>query len=107
MARERMPNRMPPADRVRGKYAGRCPAAIVLLHDRCCGPNPGPKPLGGPQAWLGEAIAIKDPTAAVFRPQNGCNLLLIGQRDEAALGIMAVALASLCAARHTVQATAQ
>ncbi len=31
-------------------------------------------------AWLGEAIAIKDPTAAVFRPQSGDNLLIVGQR---------------------------
>ncbi len=50
-------------------------------------------------AWLGEAIAIKDPTAAAFRPQNGCNLLLIGQRDESARAVMATALVSL-AAQH-------
>jgi DNA segregation ATPase FtsK/SpoIIIE, S-DNA-T family len=49
----------------------------------------------GPCAWLGEAIAIKDPTAAVFRSQNGCNLLLIGQHDESARAIMAAALISL------------
>ncbi len=50
-----------------------------------------------PRAWLGEAIAIKDPTAAVFRRQNGCNLVIIGQRDEAARGIMATAMVSLAA----------
>src|SRR5262249_18277023 len=43
-------------------------------------------------AWLGEAIAIKDPTAAVFRPQSGSNLLIVGQNDEGALGIMSTAL---------------
>jgi hypothetical protein len=53
--------------------------------------------VGSPTAWLGEAIAIKDPTAAVFRPQNGCNLLLIGQRDESARAVMATALVSLAA----------
>ncbi len=52
-----------------------------------------------PWAWLGEAIAIKDPTAAVFRGQNGCNLLMLGQRDEAALGMMAVSLVALAAQR--------
>ena len=52
-----------------------------------------------PSAWLGEAIAIKDPTAAVFHPQNGCNLLLIGQRDESARAVMATALVSLAAQR--------
>jgi hypothetical protein len=47
------------------------------------------------QAWLGEAIAIKDPTSAVFRPQSSGNLLIIGQQDEAALGILTTALVSL------------
>jgi S-DNA-T family DNA segregation ATPase FtsK/SpoIIIE len=48
-------------------------------------------------AWLGEAIAIKDPTAAVFRRQSGSNLLLVGQHGEAALAILATALISLAA----------
>ena len=48
-------------------------------------------------AWLGEAMAIKDPTAAGFRRQSGSNLLMIGQFDEAALGITAAALVSLAA----------
>ena len=52
------------------------------------------------QAWLGEAVAIKDPTAAVFRPQSGSNLLIVGQNDEAALGILATSLLSL-AAQHS------
>jgi hypothetical protein len=50
-------------------------------------------------AWLGEAMAIKDPTAVVFRAQSGGNVLVIGQQDEAALAIMASALLSL-AAQH-------
>ncbi len=50
-------------------------------------------------AWLGEAVAIKDPTAAVFRPQVGSNLLMIGQQDEAALAISLTSLVSL-AAQH-------
>jgi energy-coupling factor transporter ATP-binding protein EcfA2 len=48
-------------------------------------------------AWLGESIAIKDPTAARFRRQNGSNLLLIGQQDEAALGICGTAILGLAA----------
>jgi S-DNA-T family DNA segregation ATPase FtsK/SpoIIIE len=48
-------------------------------------------------AWLGDAVAIKDPTAAVFRPAGGHNLLLVGQQDDAALSVMTVALISLCA----------
>jgi ABC-type multidrug transport system fused ATPase/permease subunit len=48
-------------------------------------------------AWLGEAIAIKDPTAAVLQPQSGSNLLVVGQQDESALGILVTALISLAA----------
>jgi hypothetical protein len=80
-------------------FEGNVPAVVSrnpllqkLLHDPTWS-----EPLGGPQAWLGEAIAIKDPTSAMFRPQNGSNLLLIGQRDEGALGIMATALVSIAA----------
>ncbi|HZZ26648.1 MAG TPA: ATP-binding protein, partial [Pirellulales bacterium] len=50
-------------------------------------------------AWLGEAIAIKDPTAAVFRPQSGDNLIIVGQRAETAMGMLSSALLSL-AAQH-------
>ncbi len=49
------------------------------------------------QAWLGDAIAIKDPTAAVFRPVGGNNLLLVGQQDEPSLSVMTSAIVSLCA----------
>ncbi len=49
------------------------------------------------QAWLGEAVAIKDPTAALFRPHSGNHLLIIGQNSEAALGILTAALVSLAA----------
>jgi S-DNA-T family DNA segregation ATPase FtsK/SpoIIIE len=50
-------------------------------------------------AWLGEAIAIKDPTAAVFRPHSGNHLLAIGQQEPAALAIFAASLVAL-AAQH-------
>lgn len=50
-------------------------------------------------AWLGEAIAIKDPTAAVFRPQSGSNLLMIGQHEEAALAMVSTGVLGL-AAQH-------
>jgi hypothetical protein len=48
-----------------------------------------------PRAWLGEAMALTAHTAAPFRRQNGCNLVVIGQNDEGVLGMMATALASL------------
>ena len=49
----------------------------------------------GRGAWLGDAVAIKDPTAAVFRPSAGNNLLIVGQQDEAALAVMAATIVSL------------
>ena len=57
------------------------------------------------RAWLGEAVAIKDPTAATFRLQSGSNLLIVGQHDEAALGILTAALISL-SAQHPLSETA-
>lgn len=50
-------------------------------------------------AWLGEAIAIKDPTAAVFRPQSGANLLIVGQNDQMALAMFEMAIIALGAER--------
>ncbi|MCE9525876.1 MAG: AAA family ATPase, partial [Planctomycetales bacterium] len=32
-----------------------------------------------PRAWLGAAVAIKDPTEVLFRRQGGTNLLIVGQ----------------------------
>jgi hypothetical protein len=56
------------------------------------------KPPYPPQAWLGDAIAIKDPTAAVFRRQGGANLLVVGQREDLGTSLLAMALVSLAAA---------
>jgi hypothetical protein len=53
------------------------------------------KPAAFGTAWLGEAIAIKDPTAAVFRAQTGHHLLMVGQHEEAALALLVSALISL------------
>ena len=47
-------------------------------------------------------MAIKDPTAAVFLRQNGSNLLMVGHREEAALGVLAACFVSL-AARQPVR----
>jgi hypothetical protein len=54
-----------------------------------------PASSGGFRAWLGDAIAIKDPTAAIFRAQTGHNLLMVGQNDESALAMLASSLVSL------------
>jgi hypothetical protein len=54
-----------------------------------------PEGVRAPLAWLGDAVAIKDPTAATFRPVGGHNLLLVGQQDESALSLMSSILVSL------------
>ena len=53
------------------------------------------------QFWLGDAVAIKEPTAAVLRRQAGSNLALIGQQDEPAMAISAAALLAGCAAHRS------
>jgi hypothetical protein len=58
-----------------------------------------PEPSRAPRAWLGEAVAIKDPTAAVFRPQGGSHVLVVGQNDEAALSMFMVAPLSIAVQR--------
>ena len=50
--------------------------------------------------WLGAPNSIKGPTEAVFQRQGGNNLLLVGQRDDAVLAILSVALVSLAAQYH-------
>jgi hypothetical protein len=52
-----------------------------------------------PRLWLGDPVAIKEPTAAVFRRQTGSNLIIVGQRDEPALAIVTAGLVGL-AAQH-------
>src|SRR5260370_9682622 len=47
--------------------------------------------------WLGAPDSIKGPTEAVFQRQSGNNLILVGQREEAILAILSVALVSLAA----------
>jgi energy-coupling factor transporter ATP-binding protein EcfA2 len=48
-------------------------------------------------AWLGDAVSIKDPTAATFGAHSGSNLLIVGQNDEAAIGMFVSSLVSLSA----------
>jgi hypothetical protein len=87
---------VPPAPQI--VFEGNAPADVSknhLLHEVLL--NHKPKALKGDHAWLGEALAIKDPTAAVFRSQSGANLLIVGQNDETALAIMATSLVSLAA----------
>ena len=52
------------------------------------------KPASVPQAWIGDPVAIKDPTSISFRRQAGSNTLLVGQADEQANAmLLAICLA--------------
>lgn len=48
-----------------------------------------------PRIWLGAPNSIKGPTEAMFRRQSGSHLLIVGQREEAALGMLGIGLISL------------
>ena len=52
---------------------------------------------GVARAWLGAPNSIKGPTEASFQRQSGNHLLIVGQRDEAALSMLGIALLSLAA----------
>ncbi|MGE3820435.1 MAG: FtsK/SpoIIIE domain-containing protein, partial [Isosphaeraceae bacterium] len=82
-------------------FEGNLPAVPSKNHllARLLGSPDWPEAPTADHAWLGEAIAIKDPTAAVFRPQSGSNLLIVGQSDAQAVGIMSMAMVSLAAQR--------
>ena len=82
-------------------FEGNVPAEISrnpLLTQLLDSPS-WPEPARAPRAWLGEAVAIKDPTAAVFRPQGGSHLLVVGQSEEAALAMFMAGVVSLAVQR--------
>ena len=58
-----------------------------------------PAPARSVDAWLGEPVAIRPPTAARFRRQAGSHLLIVGRDEGAAIGMLTAALLSL-AAQH-------
>lgn len=93
LSAERFPNLFPPPL----VFEGNIPADVSrnhLLNQLLRNPT-WAEPPRSVQAWLGDAIAIKDPTAAVFRAQGGSNLMIIGQDERAALGIVSTTLVAL------------
>ncbi len=56
-----------------------------------------PPPASAIPAYVGEPVAIKDPTAIRFRRQSGANVLLVGQQEESAAAIFSSIAASLAA----------
>jgi hypothetical protein len=64
-----------------------------LLEALLAAPSARPVPL----AWLGEPVAIKDPTSIAFRRQSGANVLIIGQQEESALAMLSMSMIALAA----------
>ncbi|HEX5218490.1 MAG TPA: FtsK/SpoIIIE domain-containing protein [Verrucomicrobiae bacterium] len=77
-------------------FEGNAPASIqdnpllnALLHADSL------QAITSPRAWLGAPNSIKGPTEVTFRRQSGNHLLVVGQREETALGMVGVTLISL------------
>jgi len=87
-------------------FEGNAPADITKnqrLSALIDAPNyPTPAPLAS-AGWLGEPVAIKDPTAILLRRQSGANAIIIGQQEELAMAMMASSVISL-AAQHAAGA---
>ncbi len=62
-----------------------------------------PAAAGAVRVWLGEPVAIKEPTAVVLRRQSGSNVLIVGQQEEAAMAMLAGGAIAL-AAQHAPDA---
>jgi DNA segregation ATPase FtsK/SpoIIIE, S-DNA-T family len=59
--------------------------------------GPTASPSAPQKAWLGAAVAIKEPTAATFGRHAGSNLLVVGAWEDSALGVLANAVIALAA----------
>lgn len=78
-------------------FEGNAPAEVSknsLFSDLLAAPS-WPTKSSQIAVWLGEPIAIKEPTAAYFTNQSMSNLLIVGRNDEAVAGIMLISLISL------------
>ncbi|NOZ38802.1 MAG: cell division protein FtsK, partial [Planctomycetes bacterium] len=53
-----------------------------------------------PTLWLGSAVRIEPPTGLTLRRQSGNNLLIVGQEEPLALGMLTTAVVALAAQRR-------
>jgi S-DNA-T family DNA segregation ATPase FtsK/SpoIIIE len=56
-------------------------------------------------AWLGQPVAIKDPTSALFSANSGRHLLVVGRDEGAAIGMVAAAIIGLAAQLSPAEAS--
>jgi len=61
----------------------------------CIKPEATDTETSAPRIWLGAPVIIKEPTAVSLRRQSGANLMMVGQREEAAMNLMSGAIVSL------------
>lgn len=88
------------------RAAGKYPPPLVFEGNSAADPSRNPALVRAlkapveakvPLAWLGDPVAIKEPTVAAFRPQGAANLLLLGQNEDAARGLFAASILGLAA----------
>ncbi|HSU66270.1 MAG TPA: FtsK/SpoIIIE domain-containing protein, partial [Tepidisphaeraceae bacterium] len=78
-------------------FEGNAPADVrknALLEMKLKGAPPAGIPAAA-YAWVGEPVAIKEPTSLVFRRQSGANVMLVGQQEEQAMAVMLSSMVSL------------
>jgi S-DNA-T family DNA segregation ATPase FtsK/SpoIIIE len=56
-----------------------------------------PAPITSPVGWVGDPVAIKEPSGVAYRRQSGANLLVIGQQEDAAMAALAASMISIAA----------
>ncbi len=82
-------------------FEGNAPADVrenTVLNNLLAPASPSPlEERRLPRIFLGAPNSIKGPTEAVFQPQSGSNLMLVGQSEESTLAILTVSLVSLAA----------
>ncbi len=79
-------------------FEGNAPANVAdnpLLRELLAAP--ALQATSSPRAWLGAPNSIKGPTEVTFRRQSGNHLLIVGQREETALGMVGIMLIALAA----------
>ena len=59
---------------------------------------------GGAFGWLGDPVAIKDPTAIQFRRQAGLNVLIVGQAEEQSMALMTAMMVGIATQQGPAQA---
>jgi len=78
-------------------FEGNAPADITKnrVMESLISAKAWPATAGPPIAWLGDPVAIKDPTALAFRRQSGSNAMFVGQAEEGSMALMAASVASI------------